>query len=73
MNVLKCHSTARTCMGRKTTRICALREERPIQLENMCLAVPPEIVGKLPERVRELIGYSIHPLCVPKTISEFIR
>ena len=27
----------------------------------MCLAVPPEIAGKLPERVRELIGYSIHP------------
>jgi Phytanoyl-CoA dioxygenase (PhyH) len=31
------------------------------QLENMCLAVPPEIANKLPERVRELIGYSIHP------------
>jgi ectoine hydroxylase-related dioxygenase (phytanoyl-CoA dioxygenase family) len=31
------------------------------QLENMCLAVPPEIADKLPERVRELIGYSIHP------------
>jgi hypothetical protein len=28
------------------------------QLENMCLAVPPEIADKLPERVRELIGYS---------------
>ena len=31
------------------------------QLENMCLAVPAEIADKLPERVRELIGYSIHP------------
>jgi ectoine hydroxylase-related dioxygenase (phytanoyl-CoA dioxygenase family) len=31
------------------------------QLENMCLAVPPEIIDKLPERVRELIGYSVHP------------
>ena len=31
------------------------------QLENMCLAVPAELAGKLPERARELIGYSIHP------------
>jgi ectoine hydroxylase-related dioxygenase (phytanoyl-CoA dioxygenase family) len=31
------------------------------QLENMCLALPPEIANKLPERVRELVGYSIHP------------
>jgi ectoine hydroxylase-related dioxygenase (phytanoyl-CoA dioxygenase family) len=31
------------------------------QLENMCLAVPAEQAGKLPERARELIGYSIHP------------
>jgi ectoine hydroxylase-related dioxygenase (phytanoyl-CoA dioxygenase family) len=31
------------------------------QLENMVLAVPAEIVEKLPERARELIGYSIHP------------
>jgi len=31
------------------------------QLENMCLAVPPELADRLPERVRELIGYSIHP------------
>jgi len=31
------------------------------QLENMCLAVPAEIANTLPERVRELIGYSIHP------------
>jgi len=30
------------------------------QLENMVLAVPPEIARTLPERVRELIGYSIH-------------
>ena len=31
------------------------------QLENMCLAVPPELAENLPERARELIGYSIHP------------
>ncbi len=31
------------------------------QLENMALAVPPEIAATLPERARELIGYSIHP------------
>lgn len=31
------------------------------QLENMILAVPPEIAAGLPERARELIGYSIHP------------
>jgi ectoine hydroxylase-related dioxygenase (phytanoyl-CoA dioxygenase family) len=31
------------------------------QLENMCLAVPAEVASTLPERVRELIGYSIHP------------
>ena len=31
------------------------------QLENMALAVPAETVEKLPERARELIGYSIHP------------
>lgn len=31
------------------------------QLENMCLAIPPEVAEKLPERARELIGYSIHP------------
>jgi ectoine hydroxylase-related dioxygenase (phytanoyl-CoA dioxygenase family) len=31
------------------------------QLENMILAVPPEIAATLPERARELIGYSIHP------------
>jgi ectoine hydroxylase-related dioxygenase (phytanoyl-CoA dioxygenase family) len=31
------------------------------QLENMCLAVPPELADRLPERARELIGYSIHP------------
>lgn len=30
------------------------------QLENMCLAVPPEKAAKLPQRARELIGYSIH-------------
>ena len=31
------------------------------QLENMVLAVPPEIAAGLPERARELLGYSIHP------------
>ena len=31
------------------------------QLENMVLAVPAEVAEKLPERARELIGYSIHP------------
>jgi ectoine hydroxylase-related dioxygenase (phytanoyl-CoA dioxygenase family) len=31
------------------------------QLENMSLAVPAELAEKLPERARELIGYSIHP------------
>ena len=30
-------------------------------LENMCLAVPPEIAVQLPLRAQELIGYSIHP------------
>jgi ectoine hydroxylase-related dioxygenase (phytanoyl-CoA dioxygenase family) len=31
------------------------------QLENMALAVPPAVAVTLPERARELIGYSIHP------------
>ena len=31
------------------------------QLENMALAVPAEVASNLPERARELIGYSIHP------------
>lgn len=31
------------------------------QLENMALAVPAGIAEQLPERARELIGYSIHP------------
>lgn len=31
------------------------------QLENMALAVPREVAATLPERARELIGYSIHP------------
>ncbi len=30
-------------------------------LETMLLAVPPETAAALPERARELIGYSIHP------------
>jgi ectoine hydroxylase-related dioxygenase (phytanoyl-CoA dioxygenase family) len=31
------------------------------QLENMALAVPATVAETLPERARELIGYSIHP------------
>ena len=31
------------------------------QLENMALAVPGDVAARLPERARELIGYSIHP------------
>lgn len=31
------------------------------QLENMCLAVPPATAAALPERVQQLLGYSIHP------------
>ncbi len=31
------------------------------QLENMALAVPPAVAATLPERARQLIGYSIHP------------
>jgi ectoine hydroxylase-related dioxygenase (phytanoyl-CoA dioxygenase family) len=31
------------------------------QIENMALAVPPDIVATLPERVQELLGYSILP------------
>ena len=31
------------------------------QLETMLLAVPPDIAATLPERARELLGYSIHP------------
>jgi ectoine hydroxylase-related dioxygenase (phytanoyl-CoA dioxygenase family) len=31
------------------------------QLENMALAIPADVAQKLPERARELIGYSIHP------------
>jgi ectoine hydroxylase-related dioxygenase (phytanoyl-CoA dioxygenase family) len=31
------------------------------QLENMVLAVPPVIAATLPERARQLLGYSIHP------------
>jgi len=27
----------------------------------MSIAVPPEIAATLPQRARELIGYSIHP------------
>ena len=30
-------------------------------LENMCLAVPPQIASTLPTRAQELIGYNIHP------------
>lgn len=31
------------------------------QLENMAMTMPPEQAAALPERARELIGYSIHP------------
>ena len=31
------------------------------QLENMALAVPPEIARTYPRRVQEMIGYSLHP------------
>jgi ectoine hydroxylase-related dioxygenase (phytanoyl-CoA dioxygenase family) len=31
------------------------------QIENMTLAVPPHVVATLPERVQELLGYSIMP------------
>ncbi|MEO1036828.1 MAG: phytanoyl-CoA dioxygenase family protein [Pseudomonadota bacterium] len=31
------------------------------QIENQVLAVPPAIAATLPQRARELIGYSIHP------------
>jgi len=31
------------------------------QLENMAIAVPPEIAKTLPARAQELIGYNIHP------------
>lgn len=31
------------------------------QIENMALAVPPDVVATMPERVQELLGYSILP------------
>jgi len=31
------------------------------QMESMLLAVPPAVVAGYPERVRQLLGYSIHP------------
>ena len=31
------------------------------QMESMLLSVPPEIVATYPERVQQLLGYSIHP------------
>jgi len=31
------------------------------QMESMLLSVPPHIVAKYPERVQQLLGYSIHP------------
>ena len=31
------------------------------QIENMALAVPPDVVATFPERVQELLGYSIMP------------
>jgi ectoine hydroxylase-related dioxygenase (phytanoyl-CoA dioxygenase family) len=40
--------------------VCAITT-RDFTLQNMTLAIPAEIAEKLPERARELIGYSIHP------------
>jgi ectoine hydroxylase-related dioxygenase (phytanoyl-CoA dioxygenase family) len=31
------------------------------QMESMLLAVPPQVVAGYPERVQQLLGYSIHP------------
>lgn len=31
------------------------------QMESMLLSVPPDIVASYPERIRQLLGYSIHP------------
>jgi ectoine hydroxylase-related dioxygenase (phytanoyl-CoA dioxygenase family) len=31
------------------------------QMENMVLAVPPEVASTYPRRVQELLGYSLHP------------
>jgi len=31
------------------------------QMESMLLSVPPEVVATYPERVQQLLGYSIHP------------
>jgi ectoine hydroxylase-related dioxygenase (phytanoyl-CoA dioxygenase family) len=31
------------------------------QMESMLLSVPPHIVAKYPERIQQLLGYSIHP------------
>jgi ectoine hydroxylase-related dioxygenase (phytanoyl-CoA dioxygenase family) len=31
------------------------------QMESMLLSVPPHVVAKYPERVQQLLGYSIHP------------
>ncbi|MBX3025819.1 phytanoyl-CoA dioxygenase family protein [bacterium] len=31
------------------------------QQENFVLAVPPEVARQMPERLREMLGYSIHP------------
>ena len=31
------------------------------QMESMLLSVPPHIVAQYPERVQQLLGYSIHP------------
>jgi ectoine hydroxylase-related dioxygenase (phytanoyl-CoA dioxygenase family) len=30
-------------------------------METMLLSVPPHIVAKYPERIQQLLGYSIHP------------
>lgn len=31
------------------------------QMESMLLSVPPQVVARYPERVQQLLGYSIHP------------
>ena len=31
------------------------------QIENMAMSIPPEVAATYPERLREMIGYSIHP------------
>jgi ectoine hydroxylase-related dioxygenase (phytanoyl-CoA dioxygenase family) len=30
-------------------------------MESMLLSVPPHVVAQYPERIQQLLGYSIHP------------